>query len=72
MRRRTKKINGRKLVMMNASEDLYKKIDSMRKKFKEVNGIDITLVQAGEFFARNVKLPNVPNLLKNDTTKKKS
>ena len=57
--------------MMNAPNELYSMIDSLRKKFKEVNGMDITLVQAGEFFARNVKTPNVPNLLKNVKTKKK-
>lgn len=57
--------------MMNAPEELWKHIDSIRKKFKEVNGMDITLVKAGEFFARNVKTPNVPNLLKNVKTKKK-
>lgn len=71
MLRRTKKVNGRKLVMMNVSEDLWKKIDDVRKKINEVNGTSVTLVQAGEFFARNVKSPKIPNLLKNDTTKKK-
>ena len=60
----------RKLVMMNASEDLYNKIDQLRKRFKEINGVDITLIQAGEFFAKNAKMPRVPNLLKNDKYKK--
>ena len=69
---RTKKINGRKLVMMNASEDLWKRIDDVRKGFQEINGVTISLVQAGEFFARNTKPPKIPNILKNDKTKKKS
>lgn len=61
----------RKCVMMNAPEELYNKIELVRKKFNEINGTKITLVQASEFFARNVKSPNIPNLLKNVKTKKK-
>ncbi len=72
MLRRMKKVNGRNLVMMNASEVLWKKIDDVRKEFQEKNGMKISLVQAGEFFAKNVKSPKIPNLLKNVTTKKKS
>jgi hypothetical protein len=56
---------------MGISEELYKKIDSTKKRFKEVNGIDITLVQAGEIFARSIKSPIIPNLLKNVKTNKK-
>ena len=62
----------RKCVMMNAPEELYNKIDLLRKEFNKQNGSNISLVQAGEFFAKNVKMPNIPNLLKNGKTKKKS
>lgn len=61
----------RKLIQINACEELYNKIDITRKKFKEINGIDITLIQAGEIFARSIKQPKIPNLLKNVKTKKK-
>ncbi len=50
-------------VKMDMSEGLYNKIDKIRKSFNEVNGTNMTLIQAGEFFARSVKSPKIPNLL---------
>lgn len=66
-----KQIRRKKPVMMNAPCELYDQIETVRRKFSEINGIKLTSIQAAEFFAKNVKPPIIPNLLKNDKKTKK-
>lgn len=66
-----KVVKKRKLVMMNASEELYNKIENLRKEFNKKNGTEISLIQAGELFARNVKPPRIPDILGNKNKRKR-
>ena len=59
----------RKLIQINAPENLYNKIEFIRKKFKEQNGIDITLIQATDILTKSIKKINIPNLLKYEKQK---
>jgi len=56
----------RRTVTIAAPIRLHDKIELLRKNFKEVNGIGISFVEASEIFARRVRVPKIPNLLKNE------
>lgn len=55
-----------KTVQMKTSESLYNKVNQLRLNFKEINGMDLTLIQAGDILAKRIKIPKIPNLLKDE------
>jgi len=58
------------LVYMKVSENLYNKIEEVRKKFKENNGIEISLIKAGDLLSRSIHNSRIPNIFKNENKKK--
>ena len=62
----------RRRITIEAPPSLYEKIEAIRRGFKQVNGIDISTKAAIDFLGKNIRLPKIPDLLKNEKHNKKS
>jgi len=67
----------RRRITIKVPESLHNKLDEFRRKYKEVNGEEISLIKATEIFGNSVKMPKIPNifattLFKNEKPNKKS
>lgn len=61
----------RKLVHMNVHINLYNKVDEVRKMFNQVNGFEISLTEASNILSKNIKIPRIKNIIKNENKNKK-
>lgn len=53
-----------KKVHITAHRSFYDKMEYLRKKYREKTGLNLSQEQATNILAQNIKIPKIPQLLK--------